>query len=206
MIKGGVRENIIPDSVEMRGTIRSFDEEMRDDIHERVTTLAESIATRVARRPARVCITKNYPVTVNDPALTEAMAPTLARVAGEGKAQLVPKVMGSEDFSFFQRVVPGPVLLPRRRARGPGPARRGAEPLAALLHRREEPGGRRARAGARGLRLPRGEAAGALRRQRRSVGSGRRGPYQMSRRERSSTPARPARAMRRLPRTISQAL
>ena len=43
-IKGGVRENIIPDSVEMRGTIRTFDEEMRDEIHERVTTLAESVA------------------------------------------------------------------------------------------------------------------------------------------------------------------
>jgi len=106
MIKGGVRQNIIPDSVEMRGTIRSFDEEMRDDIHERVTNLSESIA-RGARATCRVCITKNYPVTVNDPALTEAMAPTLARVAGEGKAQVVPKVMGSEDFSFFQRVVPG---------------------------------------------------------------------------------------------------
>jgi amidohydrolase len=105
-IKGGVRENIIPDSVEMRGTIRSFDEEMRDDIHERVTTLSEGIA-KGARATCRVCITKNYPVTVNDPALTEAMAPTLARVAGEGKAQVVPKVMGSEDFSFFQRVVPG---------------------------------------------------------------------------------------------------
>ncbi len=105
-IRGGVRHNIIPDSVEMRGTIRSFDEEMRDDIHERVTTLSESIA-RGSRATCTVCISKNYPVTVNDPALTEAMAPTLARVAGEGKAQIVPKVMGSEDFSFFQRVVPG---------------------------------------------------------------------------------------------------
>ncbi|MEP7302750.1 MAG: amidohydrolase [Caldimonas sp.] len=106
MIRGGVRQNIIPDSVEMRGTIRSFDEEMRDDIHERVTTLSESIA-RGSRASCTVCIAKNYPVTVNDPALTEAMLPTLGRVAGEGKLQLVPKVMGSEDFSFFQRVVPG---------------------------------------------------------------------------------------------------
>jgi amidohydrolase len=104
-IKGGVRENIIPDSVEMRGTIRSFDEDMRDDIHERVTTLAQAIS-RGARAGCTVCIAKNYPVTVNDPALTEAMLPTLARVAGDG-LQLVPKVTGSEDFSFFQRVVPG---------------------------------------------------------------------------------------------------
>ena len=105
-IKGGVRENIIPDSVEMRGTIRTFDEAMRDDIHERVTTLAEAIS-RGSRAGCTVCITKHYPVTVNDPALTEMMVPTLGRVAGPGKLELVPKVLGSEDFSFFQRVVPG---------------------------------------------------------------------------------------------------
>jgi amidohydrolase len=104
-IKGGVRENIIPDSVEMRGTIRAFDEGMRDEIHERVTTLAEAVS-RGSRAGCTVCISKNYPVTVNDPALTEAMLPTLARVAGAG-LQLVPKVTGSEDFSYFQRLVPG---------------------------------------------------------------------------------------------------
>ena len=106
MIKGGVRENIIPDEVEMRGTIRSFDEAMRDDIHERVTTLAESVA-RGSRAGCRVCIEKNYPVTVNDPALTEAMVPTLERVAGPGQAQVVPKITGAEDFSYFQQLIPG---------------------------------------------------------------------------------------------------
>jgi amidohydrolase len=105
-IRGGVRENIIPDSVEMRGTIRAFDEDMRDEIHERVTTLAEAVA-RGSRARCAVCITKNYPVTVNDPALTEAMLPTLARVAGPGRLELVPKVTGAEDFSFFQRLIPG---------------------------------------------------------------------------------------------------
>ena len=106
MIRGGVRENIIPDSVEMRGTIRAFDEEMRDEIHERVTTLAEAVS-RGSRASCAVCIDKNYPVTVNDPALTQAMVPTLARVAGEGRLEVVPKVTGAEDFSFFQRLVPG---------------------------------------------------------------------------------------------------
>ena len=106
MIRGGVRDNIIPDSVEMRGTIRTFDEEMRDEIHERVTTLAESVA-RGSRASCAVCIAKKYPVTINDPALTEAMMPTLARVAGPDRVELIPKVTGSEDFSFFQRIVPG---------------------------------------------------------------------------------------------------
>ena len=105
-IKGGVRENIIPDNVEMRGTIRSFDEGMRDEIHERVTYLAEAIS-RGSRAGCKVCITKNYPVTVNDPRLTELMLPTLRRVAGKDHVHLVPKVMGSEDFSFFQRLAPG---------------------------------------------------------------------------------------------------
>ena len=105
-IKGGLRENIIPESVEMRGTIRTFNEGMRDDIHERVTYLAEAIS-RGSRAGCTVCIKKNYPVTVNDPALTEAMLPTLRRVVGADQLHLVPKVMGSEDFSFFQRVVPG---------------------------------------------------------------------------------------------------
>ena len=105
-IRGGVRENIIPESVEMRGTIRTFDEDMRDDIHERVTYLAEAIS-RGSRAGCTVCIRKNYPVTVNHPRLTEAMLPTLRRTAGADRVVLVPKITGSEDFSFFQQLVPG---------------------------------------------------------------------------------------------------
>jgi amidohydrolase len=124
-IRGGLRENIIPDSVEMRGTIRTFNEAMRDDIHERVTTLAESIA-QGSRASCQVCIRKNYPVTINDPALTEAMVPTLQRVAGPTGAEsgllVVPKVTGSEDFSFFQRLVPGLFFFIGVTARGIDPA------------------------------------------------------------------------------------
>ena len=105
-IKGGNRENIIPDSVEMRGTIRTFDEGMRDDIHERVKGTAEAIA-KAARAGCEVCIRKDYPVTVNDAQLTEAMLPTLERVAGADRVVMTPKITGSEDFSFFQHVVPG---------------------------------------------------------------------------------------------------
>jgi amidohydrolase len=105
-IKGGNRENIIPESVEMRGTIRTFDEAMRAQIHERVTETAELIA-RSARAGCEVCIRKDYPVTVNDAALTEAMLPALQRVAGAAQVINTPKVTGSEDFSFFQQVVPG---------------------------------------------------------------------------------------------------
>jgi amidohydrolase len=109
-IHGGQRQNIIPDEVVMTGTIRTFDEAMRDDVHERVKYLGETIA-RANRANCVVCIDKQYPVTVNDPALTAAMRPSLARSVGEDKLMLVPKVMGSEDFSFFQREAPGLVYF-----------------------------------------------------------------------------------------------
>ena len=105
-IHGGLRQNIIPDEVVMTGTIRTFDEAMRDDVHERVKYLGETLA-KANRANCLVCIDKHYPVTVNDPVLTEAMRPSLARTVGEDKLMLVPKVMGSEDFSFFQREAPG---------------------------------------------------------------------------------------------------
>jgi amidohydrolase len=105
-IKGGNRENIIPDSVEMIGTIRTFDEGMRDDIHARVKETAELIA-KAGRAGCEVCIRKDYPVTVNDAQLTEAMLPTLERVAGAARVTMTPKISGSEDFSFYQHVVPG---------------------------------------------------------------------------------------------------
>lgn len=105
-IKGGVRQNIIPDKVDMLGTIRTFDEGMRDDIHARVRDTAEGIA-RAARAHCEVCIERGYDVTVNDTQLTETMLPTLRRVAGAERVLNVPKVTGSEDFSCFQKVVPG---------------------------------------------------------------------------------------------------
>ena len=105
-IKGGLRQNIIPDKVEMLGTVRSFDEAMREDIHGRIRDTAEGIA-RAARAQCEVCIERGYDVTVNDAQLTEAMLPTLRRVAGAERVQIVPKVTGSEDFSCYQKVVPG---------------------------------------------------------------------------------------------------
>jgi amidohydrolase len=122
MIRGGVRENIIPDEVEMRGTIRTFNEEMRDDLHERVTTLAESVA-RGSRAECRVCIQKGYPVTENDPMLTASVVPTLQRVAGDHNVKLVDKVTGAEDFSYYQKLVPGVFYFVGVTAPGIDPAR-----------------------------------------------------------------------------------
>ena len=105
-IHGGVRNNIIPDEVEMIGTIRSLDARMRNDIHTRIKRTAESIAA-AAGATTTVGITIGYPITYNDPALTEASAPTLRRVAGAENVRVVNPVLGAEDFSFFQQKVPG---------------------------------------------------------------------------------------------------
>jgi len=105
-IHGGTRKNIIPDQVEMTGTIRSFDEEMRQDIHARIKHISESIA-EANHAHAEVKVEKAVPVTVNDPALTEKMIPTLKRIGGEGGAATSKRVMVAEDFSYFQEKVPG---------------------------------------------------------------------------------------------------
>jgi amidohydrolase len=105
-IQGGNRGNIIPDSVVMEGTIRTFDEEMRADIHRRVTRTVEDIA-RSAGATAVVTLAKGGLVTVNDPALTERMLPTLQRSAGAGGVQVINPITGSEDFPVFTRDIPG---------------------------------------------------------------------------------------------------
>lgn len=125
IVRGGVRDNIIPDAVELSGTIRAFDEGMRTQIHDQVRGTVEGIA-QAARAGCEVCIRRGYDVTINDSALTEAMLPTLRRVAGAAQVQIVPKITGSEDFSCFQRVVPGMFFFIGATAPGIDPAH--AEP------------------------------------------------------------------------------
>ncbi|HEY5930536.1 MAG TPA: amidohydrolase [Burkholderiales bacterium] len=105
-IKGGVRDNIIPDSVEMLGTVRTFNEDMRKDIHARIRNTVEMIA-RSAGATAQVYFDNAYPVTVNDEPLTERMVPTLKRVAGDDKVFVGQKITGYEDFSYYQQKIPG---------------------------------------------------------------------------------------------------
>jgi amidohydrolase len=103
---GGVRHNIIPDEVKLEGTIRTFDEAQRNEIHAHVKRISELIAEAGGAK-ANVHIHRWYDVTVNDPPLTEWSVPTLARIAGEDNVNVIDKVCGAEDFSFFQKEVPG---------------------------------------------------------------------------------------------------
>lgn len=104
--QSGIRENIIPEEAFMAGTIRTLDAGMQDKIHEKIVLTATKIAES-AGATAEVRIRKGYPITFNDPALTEKMAPSLERAAGKDKAQRINASTGAEDFSFFQQQVPG---------------------------------------------------------------------------------------------------
>lgn len=107
-IKGGIRYNIIPDQVEMIGTIRTFDEGMRQAVFKDLQNVAEHVAAaHGATAIAQVPDTKGNPVTVNDPALTAKLLPSLERAVGKENLVEVGLNMGAEDFSFYAREVPG---------------------------------------------------------------------------------------------------
>jgi amidohydrolase len=105
-IQSGIRENIIPEEAVMAGTIRTLDVEMQDKIHEKIRLTATKIAES-AGATAEVTIDKRFPLTYNDPALTEKMIPSLVKAAGKEMVKQIPAVTGSEDFSEYQKKVPG---------------------------------------------------------------------------------------------------
>ncbi len=107
-IKGGIRYNIIPDEVELVGTIRTFDEGMRKAVFADLKNVAESVAhAHGATAVAQVPDTKGNPVTVNDPALSARVAPSLDKAVGRDNVVAMGLNMGAEDFSYYAREVPG---------------------------------------------------------------------------------------------------
>ena len=106
-IEGGTRNNIIPDTVSMKGTLRALDPQMRKELQVRVKRVAEDIA-HSAGATVKVAFGRHnaYPVTANDAKLTARMLPTLRRVAGD-KLSEIPPILGGEDFSFFAQEIPG---------------------------------------------------------------------------------------------------
>lgn len=110
-IHGGVRSNIIPETVELVGTIRALDEDMRSQIHQRIKEIAYGVATSMgASVDVQIPLSTSYPVTINDPALTNASIEVLRKVVGEDKLDLLKPITGAEDFSFFAREVPGFII------------------------------------------------------------------------------------------------
>ena len=107
-IHGGVRSNIIPEELEMLGTIRTFDPEMRETLHRRFREIVNhTAASNGATAEVQLPYSAYYPVTYNDPDLTTSMLPTLQRVAGTDKVELINAITGAEDFSYFAQEAPG---------------------------------------------------------------------------------------------------
>ena len=105
-ITSGVRFNIIPESAEMIGTIRTLDYDMQKQITERMKEMVPDIA-KTYGGTATIEIKSNTDITFNNPELVTQMLPTLNRVAGKENVQIQKAVTGGEDFSYFQNEVPG---------------------------------------------------------------------------------------------------
>ncbi|WP_316769305.1 amidohydrolase [Pedobacter frigiditerrae] len=107
-IQGGVRSNIIPEKVEMLGTVRNFTPEDEKMFIERIKTIAVKTGEAAgAKVEVLIPYSAHYPVTFNDIALTEKMLPSLQSTAGAANVKLKAPVTGAEDFSFYQEKVPG---------------------------------------------------------------------------------------------------
>ena len=105
-ISSGVRFNIIPETAEMIGTVRTLDPKMKELIIRRMKEMVPAIAEAYGGS-ATIDIETNTEITYNDPALTEKMLPTLKQMAGEENVKLMKATTGGEDFSYFQQEVPG---------------------------------------------------------------------------------------------------
>ncbi len=105
-IKGGFRSNIIPEEVEMLGTIRTLDKDMQTDIHKRIRKTLVNIA-EASDAEVEIEIDSGYPITFNNHALTRDMLPALYSAAGEDNVMVMNPTTGAEDFSFFAQEVPG---------------------------------------------------------------------------------------------------
>ena len=105
-IHSGIRFNIIPETAQMIGTIRTLDKGMKEIIRERMKSLVPTIAQAYGG-DAVVTIVDGSPITYNDPALTAQMIPSIEKVLGKENVQEVNAVTGAEDFSYFQQEIPG---------------------------------------------------------------------------------------------------
>lgn len=107
-INGGNRSNIIPETVDMLGTIRVFSDKDEQLIYKRLTSISENVAEAAgAKAIVKVPYSSHYPVTFNNVDLTTEMLPTLQNVIGKDKVVLINAITGAEDFSMYAQKVPG---------------------------------------------------------------------------------------------------
>ncbi len=106
IFRGGERFNIIPGEVMLEGTVRTYKEEIRNEVERRMREILDGI-THANGATFEMNYKRNAPATVNDPALAKAVQPLLERAAGAGNVKIVEPSMGGEDFAYFANEVPG---------------------------------------------------------------------------------------------------
>lgn len=106
IIRGGTRFNIIPDEVQLEGTVRTYAPEVRDAVERRMDEILDGI-TAAGGGSYVLEYDRGTPATINDEALSARMAPTLERVVGADRVEVLAPVMGGEDFAYFANEVPG---------------------------------------------------------------------------------------------------
>jgi amidohydrolase len=105
-INAGVRNNIIPSSAQMVGTIRTFDPKQREEIIAGMNRITQNVAAANGATATFSVDPYSNPVTFNEPALTEKMAPALIKVVGAENMRLMSLVTGAEDFAYYAQKVP----------------------------------------------------------------------------------------------------
>ncbi len=106
IVRGGTRFNIIPDEVQLEGTVRAYDSQVRDDVERRMGEILAGI-TQAGGGSFELDYERGAPATINDPELAGRMLPTLQRVLGPGRLHQLDPIMAAEDFAYFANEVPG---------------------------------------------------------------------------------------------------
>ena len=106
IIKGGIRNNIIPDSVEMIGTIRTFDAAQKQQIFDAMKRLVQNTAEANGATATFEFDGYYNPVTYNNPELTARVLPSLRKVAGAANVKEIPLITGAEDFAYYGEKIP----------------------------------------------------------------------------------------------------
>jgi amidohydrolase len=106
IFRGGERFNIIPGEVMLEGTVRTYNENVRNEVERRMRQILDGI-TRANGTTFELDYKRNAPATINAPALSKAVQPLLERAVGAGNVKIVEPSMGGEDFAYFANEVPG---------------------------------------------------------------------------------------------------
>ncbi len=105
-IHGGTTHNVIPDDVRMLGTVRTFNEELRDVMAQKIETVLRGCCAS-SQATYDYTFLRRYPVTSNHPGETEYLIDLAERTLGAAFVAEQPKIMGAEDFSFMLQRRPG---------------------------------------------------------------------------------------------------